>query len=254
MSTAEASVKAQAHDRIYSAIARSPLFHRLLANVMGADFPTGSTQYSFVGLTALRWIADRLNAASPGHCIDVGCGDGSLTQWLCELSARPLTGMDVSAKAIELAVSRARDGCDFAVADFCRMPLPDGSVRVVTALDCVQHAPTPAHFAAELSRVCTPGASVLFTHWMPLLLADELADRDPLCSALRDHGFRVEEVLDIDPGLTRQFQVYALVHSNQEWVRRELGHELYESLMFEARHLHTRRGRVGHLAVRAHKQ
>lgn len=245
--------QASAHDRIYAALAKSSLFQHILVHAMSADYPTGSTQYSFVGMSALSWLADRLRSAPVGLTVDAGCGDGSLTQWLSDLSTRPMIGLDTSTKAIELATSRSTPGCEYVLANFCRMPLALASVSAVTALDCVQHATTPAFLAAELSRVCKSGARVLFTHWIPLLAPEKLEHRDPLCAALVSCGFRIKEAVDIDPSLAYQFRFYGYVHANRELIRHELGDELYGSLMYEAQHLHARRGKVGHMAVLAIK-
>jgi SAM-dependent methyltransferase len=245
---------ANAHNRIYASLSHSPLFAQILAHAMGADYPLDSTQYSFVGMQGLRWVADRIRSAPAGTFLDVGCGDGSLARWLAKLSARPMLGSDISGKAIEIA-SRGKkpvDDCEFFVADFCAIPLKSGAVSAITALDCVQHA-EPSILAAELARVCIPGGHFFFTHWMKLPAA-QLAQSDPFCASLAAAGFSIADTIDLDPNLAVQFMVYAYVHANKAVLVRELGAELFSSLMYEAQHLYPLKGKVAHLGVWATRQ
>ncbi|WP_083438874.1 class I SAM-dependent methyltransferase [Herbaspirillum autotrophicum] len=243
--------KARAHDDVYDAIERSILFQQILAQAMGNDYPPDSTQYSFVGMQGLRWLAKRIESAPDGTCIDLGCGDGSLSVWLHRLCGRKITGCDISEKAISIAKKKAHIDCDFVVSDFCQLPFDNGSVTAISALDCIQHAQSPLLLANELARISVPGTRFLFTHWMRLLAPKILAQYDPLCLALHTAKFRIKEVFNLDPSLNMQFRVYAYVHANQGLLEEKLGSTLFHSLISEARHLHPVRNDVGHLAVSA---
>jgi len=241
----------RAHNNVYDAIERSTYFRQILTQAMGTDYPPESAQYSFIGMQGLCWIAERISMTSAGVCIDIGCGEGSLSNWLHRLCGRKITGYDTSEKAIQIAMKKNHLNCNFVVADFCRLPIDDGSVAAISALDCVQHAPSPLLLANELARISIPGTRLIFTHWMRRFDPIMLARYDPLCSALSAAEFKIEEVTDLDPNLNIQFRVYAYVHANRKLLEEELGSMLLDSLMSEAHHLHPRRSKVGHLAVSA---
>src|SRR5450830_96359 len=244
--------QAQAHNNVYEKIERSTFFRQILIQAMGPDYPTESSQYSFVGMQGLRWLAERISTTSAtGTCIDIGCGEGSLSIWLHRLCDRKITGYDTSEKAIEIAKKKNHFNCNFVVADFCHLPIDDDSVAVISALDCVQHAQSPLLLATELARISAPGTRLIFTHWMRRLDPRMLARYDLLCSAFCAAKFKIEEVIDLDPNLDIQFRVYAYVHANRTLLEEELGSTLLYSLMSEAHHLHPRRSKVGHLAVSA---
>ena len=249
--TSQVITKAQSHNHVYEAIERSEVFRKILAQAMGSDYPTDSTQYSFVGMQGLRWIAEKISKASSGTCIDIGCGDGSLSTWLQLLCNRKITGCDTSEKAIKIAKCKSQNNNDYLVADFCRLPIADGTVAAISALDCVQHAESPLLLVKELTRVSIPGTRFVFTHWMGLFDPIKLVRYDPLCSALSTAGFKIEEVINLDLNLDTQFRVYAYAHANRVLLEKELGSTLLHSLMSEAHHLHPLRSKVGHLAVSA---
>lgn len=242
-----------AHDRVYKAIKSSDMFQRLLKCAMGEDYPAGSMQYSFAGMRTLRWISEEIKMAPDGSVVDIGCGEGGLSGWIAALSGREVVGTDTSAEAIDLAVNKRQKNCNFYIGNYCHLPVENGSVGAIVALDSVQHAPTAAMLADELSRICMPKGRFLFTHLMPLLPVADLATRDPFCAALVAKGFNIQKSIRIDPDLSMRFRVYALAYENREVVIRSLGVEFYDSLMAEARYLHSRIGLVEHLGVLAIK-
>ena len=238
------------YDMIFQSISQSNLFRHIFTEAYGDNYIPGSAQFSYIGMSELNGMAAYFSAAPAGLAIDIGCGEGSLTQHLRKLSGREIIGFDTSSKAIQIAEDRNIEGCRFGVAHFCALPLRPNSVAVVIALDCVQHADDPMVLARELARVSKAGAHLLITHWMPLYLEPlQLERHDPLCAALCAWGFTILEVIDLDPGLTQQFRVYAYVYANRDLVIRELGASLFDSLMLEARHFHIRKGAIGHLGI-----
>ncbi|WP_019009736.1 3' terminal RNA ribose 2'-O-methyltransferase Hen1 [Deinococcus aquatilis] len=55
----------------------------------------------------LRWVADQVAASGAAQVLDLGCGEGKLLRLLLELGQiRQLVGMDVSARALEIAARR----------------------------------------------------------------------------------------------------------------------------------------------------
>lgn len=96
--------------------------------------------------------------ASGTRVLDIACGVGYGTRYLCErLPAALVTGVDLSAAAIEYAVGRyANDRTRFVVADAFGFADPDGFDTIVS-LETIEHLPEPARFIAHLVGLLRPG-------------------------------------------------------------------------------------------------
>jgi ubiquinone/menaquinone biosynthesis C-methylase UbiE len=99
--------------------------------------------------------------------LDVGCGTGVVTR---ELARRvgpggQVAGVDPSPVFVEaaqrLAVEHGLTNVGFAVQDGRRLPYPDGSFDLTTAVTVLCHVPERVEVLAELARVTRPGGVVL---------------------------------------------------------------------------------------------
>jgi ubiquinone/menaquinone biosynthesis C-methylase UbiE len=239
------------HDLVHEIIADSPLYRMLLKEALGSDYPPLSLQFSFVGNRAVDRVVEVLKALPPGPCLDVGCGEGSLTSRIAVMAQRPMIGCDISSSAIKAAQTKRNIQCSFLTASFRRLPFQDGSFPAICALDCVQNA-EPADIAAEIARVCAPGGGFLFSYWPLHRSRDEIETLDIYGAALAAHGFAIVDAFDIDPGLAKQFAFYQLVARHRIQLTRELGADLVASFLYEADRLREHEGR--HLLVWAIRQ
>lgn len=116
------------------------------------------------GRTARR-IAEVL--PRDGRYVDVGTGPGALPAAVA--ARRPdvtVTGVDPSQRMVELAQARlataprAERG-QVLLGDAARLPLPDGSADVVSALLTMHHWPDLDAGIGELRRVLAPGGTVV---------------------------------------------------------------------------------------------
>jgi len=124
-------------------------------------------------------LAAYLASAAPDDrlAVDVGCGNGQLTQLLAPHFQRVI-GLDPSADQIANAVPHARIHYDCASAE--RLPVPDASASLITAAQAAHWFDLPA-FYREVRRIALPGAVV----------------------ALVSYG-----VLNLEPDLDRRFQAF----------------------------------------------
>jgi SAM-dependent methyltransferase len=124
-------------------------------------------------------LAAFLATAAPDDrlAVDVGCGNGQLTQLLAPYFDR-VVGLDPSADQIANAVPNARIHYECAPAE--RLPVPDASASLVTAAQAAHWFDLPA-FYREVRRIAVPGAIV----------------------ALVSYG-----VLNLEPALDRRFQAF----------------------------------------------
>ncbi|MFV2197795.1 class I SAM-dependent methyltransferase [Nocardiopsis sp. LOL_012] len=115
---------------------------------------------------AANSTAYALQEMTPGRSLlDVGCGPGSITVDLAQrVAPGPVTAVDASPEAIELARATAReegvDHIDFRVGDAHVLDLPDDSFDVVHAHQVLQHVADPVRALAEMRRVARPGGVV----------------------------------------------------------------------------------------------
>ena len=104
--------------------------------------------------------------AGPGcRLLDVGCGGG----WSSIALARayPLAtvlGVDIDQRSVDLAVANARDaGVSERVRFLCKdaASLPEGTVEMAFAFECVHDMPRPVEVLGAVRRTLTPGGSLV---------------------------------------------------------------------------------------------
>ena len=107
---------------------------------------------------------------SPGECLlDVGCGAGQTAIPAAQAGAR-VTGIDIATNLIEAARERAAlEGVQvrFDEGDAEQIPYRSESFDVVISMIGAMFAPRPERVAAELARVCKPGARLCMANWTP---------------------------------------------------------------------------------------
>lgn len=115
----------------------------------------------------LRWVdrlesvLDRVLAAAAvprGNALEVGCGEGVITEKLAQRWAR-VVGLDLPDPGLR-AEWRDRPGPTYLHADAQRLPFADGQFDVVVAAEVLEHLPDPERGLAEMARVAS-GSLVL---------------------------------------------------------------------------------------------
>ena len=129
-----------------------------------AEVPTGNT-FDKYGSTnpVVRRLMSRFEGtlgrlfeqAAPASVLDVGCGEGVLTeQWAAALGDRPVVGIDLDdAKLREQWQTRVRPNLSFRVQEASRLPFGDDEFDLAAAIEVLEHVPDPEATVAEMARV-----------------------------------------------------------------------------------------------------
>jgi SAM-dependent methyltransferase len=150
---------------------------------------------------ALRFTGDYRPSSLPLRILDAGCGTGALLDRLQSWPGVELYGLDYSGQA--LAYTRQRGHHHLIQGDLTRLPFPDGTFDVVTALDVVEHIREDEGALREVNRILRPGGVLLVSVpayrflWGPhdtALQHFRRYTRREMATLMRRAGFRVSKL------------------------------------------------------------
>lgn len=130
----------------------------------GAGVPTGNTydKYGSTNPVVRRLMAgfertldELLERAAPGSVLDVGCGEGVLTeQWAAQLSPGRVVGVDLDDPKLAAEwATRQRPNLQFAAMPVEHLEFADGEFDLVAATEVLEHVAGPEAALAEMARV-----------------------------------------------------------------------------------------------------
>ncbi|MEI7889710.1 MAG: class I SAM-dependent methyltransferase [Actinomycetes bacterium] len=95
--------------------------------------------------------------AAPKSILDVGCGEGVLTeQWADQISGGRIVGVDLDdAKLKAEWAKRQRGNLEYVTVEPGNLPFADGEFDLATAIEVLEHVPDPEHTVAEMARCCS---------------------------------------------------------------------------------------------------
>ena len=113
-----------------------------------------------------RNLEDLLDSTEPQSLLDVGCGEGVLTQrWANALAPRRVVGIDLDDPLIAAEwARRSAPNLTYIAQRAERMPFADGEFDVATAIEVLEHVPDPAHTLAEMARCAARHVLVSVPH------------------------------------------------------------------------------------------
>jgi SAM-dependent methyltransferase len=130
---------------------------------VGEAVPTGNTfdKYGSTNPVVRRLMAgfqsalDELFArAQPDSLLDIGCGEGVLTQrWAKLLDGRRVVGIDLDDPQLhEQWARRSAPNLEYRVMRAENLPFAEDEFDLVTAIEVLEHVPDPEHTLAEMTR------------------------------------------------------------------------------------------------------
>jgi 2-polyprenyl-3-methyl-5-hydroxy-6-metoxy-1,4-benzoquinol methylase len=127
------------------------------------DVPTGNTydKYGSSNPVVRRLMANfegtlaaLFAQANPGSVLDVGCGEGILTeQFAKRLGDGRVVGIDLDDPKLAAEwAGRARPNLEFCTGTGDRLPFEDSSFDMASAIEVLEHVPDPEATVAEMAR------------------------------------------------------------------------------------------------------
>jgi ubiquinone/menaquinone biosynthesis C-methylase UbiE len=122
-------------------------------------------------------LNDLLDRAAPRSLLDVGCGEGVITQRLARrLAPGRVVGIDLEDARLRAEWERhGAPNLEYRVADAERLPFADGEFGTAIALEVLEHLPEPEPAVAEMARVAAGGHLVVSVPREPLWRALNVA-------------------------------------------------------------------------------
>jgi SAM-dependent methyltransferase len=172
----------------------------------------------------------RFADAAGRNVLDVGCGNGYVLSHYARHGAQ-VAGVDITAKAIELAHERFRLlglEADLRWVDGTSLPFADESFDEICSMGVLHHLPDPAPLVAEIERVLRPGGRLV------VMLYHRNSFRYRVLMPFRRRfgpapyrGRKLQEVLNMNDGLDNP---WAAVYSRAE--ARDLLHAFEDHRFF----------------------
>jgi 2-polyprenyl-3-methyl-5-hydroxy-6-metoxy-1,4-benzoquinol methylase len=102
-----------------------------------------------------RTLDELFGAAAAESLLDVGCGEGVLTQrWAERLAPRRVVGIDLEDAAIQAEwAKRPAANLEYRIMKAENLPFGDDEFDLATAIEVLEHVPDPEHTVAEMARV-----------------------------------------------------------------------------------------------------
>ncbi len=176
------------------------------------------------GFATMEQLAELIRVAGltpKSRALDLGCGNGMITEYLADVTGAHFTGLDDVASAIAAAAKRTQVKChhlDFVVGDLTRPNLPPDSFDFLLSIDTIyfsdDYADTLRQWRALLRR--NGHMAIFFSHGVDPEHPKETfrretlpPDRTPLADVLRQLGL-VFQTCDLTQ------QDYALAQRKKE--------------------------------------
>ncbi len=201
------------YTKFYSILAHSQAHHTFCERVYGKDFG----QHGFADLEQFDLLIKETGLGPQHHALDVGCGNGLITEYLSDHTGAHITGLDYIPLAIEQAQLRTKaksDCLEFMVGDINFLNLPRAAYDIIILIDSIYFSDDYTATLRVLKYGLKHGGWLAFFYsygrepWVP---AEQFPketlppERTPLAEALRSVGLAFRTI-----DLTRQDYALAL--------------------------------------------
>lgn len=187
------------YENFYAAMAHSKVHAEFCERVYGHNL----CQHGFADMKQLETLINITQLGSQHRALDLGCGNGMITEYLSDCTGAHITGLDYIPEAIRQAKERTTakvDRLDFRVGDINALDLPDQAFDVIISIDSLYFSSDYTRTIRELIAVLRPGGqmAIYFAHGRVGIPIEEFPidtiqpDRTPLADALKANGLHFQ--------------------------------------------------------------
>ncbi len=190
------------YEKYYHAMKTSAAHAEFCERVFGKNL----CQHGFADMAQLELLL-KVTGLGPGqHALELGCGNGFITEYLSDQSGAHITGLDYIPAAIEQARERTASKADrlaFVVGDMNALDLPSQSYDCILSIDTLYFPDDLNKVIGQLKASLAPGGQmgILYAQgwepWTPPASFDKTTlapDRTPLGVALTANGLSFKTI------------------------------------------------------------
>jgi ubiquinone/menaquinone biosynthesis C-methylase UbiE len=170
---------------------QSQAFGRFCERAYGRNL----TQFGAADMAQLEKLIAVLGLGEQCRVIDVGCGIGTVAEYISDVTGARVIGIDLAEPAIERARARTKEKADrlsFVVTDINHIVFPPDSFDAVIAVDTLYFAKDLDHTVKQMKAVLQPQGQMglFFSEWRkPQDPVEQLAaEQTKLARALQANG------------------------------------------------------------------
>ncbi|HKC62128.1 MAG TPA: class I SAM-dependent methyltransferase [Pyrinomonadaceae bacterium] len=128
-------------------------------------------QHGLTDLFQLSKLHEFLNLSSTDRVLDLGCGNGHITEYLHDLTGASYVGIDISEEAIKQARKRTwakKERLIFNVGNMNQLDLPQQSFSAVISIDTLYYVNSLEETLKQMVEVLKPKGrmGIFFTQWI----------------------------------------------------------------------------------------
>lgn len=181
------------YENFFAAAQGSRAHAALCERVYGEDL----CQHGLADAFQLERLLEALDLTPRDRVLDMGCGNGLITERLSDLTGAAFEGVDISAEAIRQARARTRaksDRLTFNVGNMNRLDFAPSTFTAVISVDTLYYVADLGETVRQSARALTPGGrmGLFFTQWIndPADAARLSPENTDLAVVLRKHGLK----------------------------------------------------------------
>ncbi len=128
--------------------------------------PLYDRSWSFYIDATIQETINRLDINPHQRVLDLGCGTGTLIQYLLHLVPEAkFVGLDPSVEMLNIAKQKLPDSVELRVGSANHLPFPNESFDVVISTNAFHYFRNPSQAIQEAKRILKPNGRLVITDW-----------------------------------------------------------------------------------------
>lgn len=205
------------YNEFYKRAEKSSAHSEFCRLVYGQNF----CQHGMLDMNQLNKLIDAAELNNNSHVLELGCGNGFITEYISDKTQCKITGIDIAENAIEHAKIRTilkRDRLVFETGSMENLDYPDNSFDAIISIDTLYFVGNLKNVIQSVSRVLKPGGSMYIFYHVPPEVGNDPGSDPAKCSYLG------KVLYDLD---LKFLTIYFTKENRQHW---ELKKQVLEQL------------------------